>query len=181
MTRRILVPIIVAVSVLSGAVPAPVQAATPATVAGAVARELDALDPPAAAYVVVAPDGTVTVGTRGKGVTACTPFVLGSLSKSFTALAVLQLVDRGRVELDRPVTAYLPRFRTATPGRAPTIRQLLDQSSGLPTSRARCRTATWWRRPRTWATTSRCSWATAPTRATGSCHRRRCGCCTSGG
>jgi CubicO group peptidase (beta-lactamase class C family) len=133
MTRKILVLIIVAVSVLFGAVPAPVQAAMPATVAGAVARELDALDPPAAAYVVVAPDGTVTVGTRGKGVTARTPFVLGSLSKSFTALAVLQLVDRGRVELDRPVTAYLPWFRTATPGRAPTIRQLLDQSSGLPT------------------------------------------------
>ncbi|MEV6850710.1 serine hydrolase domain-containing protein [Actinoplanes sp. NPDC051411] len=132
MTRRILVLLAVVLPILFVVVPA--DAAAPRTVADTVGRELDALAPPAAAYVVVAPDGTPTVGTHGKGVTARTPFVLGSLSKSFTALSVMQLVDRGKVALDQPVTAYLPWLRTATPGRVPTIRQLLDQSSGLPTA-----------------------------------------------
>ena len=39
----------------------------------------------------------------GRPVGADTPFVIGSLSKSLTALAVLRLVDAGRVELDAPV------------------------------------------------------------------------------
>jgi hypothetical protein len=132
MTRRILVLVAVVLPILFLVVPA--DAVAPLTVAGTIGHELDALAPPAAAYVVVAPDGTATVGTHGTGVTARTPFVLGSLSKSFTALSVMQLVDRGKVALDRPVTAYPPWFRTATPGRVPTIRQLLDQSSGLPTA-----------------------------------------------
>ena len=67
--------------------------------------------------------------------TSETPFVIGSLSKSLTALAVLRLVDAGRLDLDAPVTRYLPGFRTATTDPTPiTVRQLLDQTSGLPGS-----------------------------------------------
>ncbi len=39
-----------------------------------------------------------------------TPFVLGSTTKSFTALAVMQLVEADKVELDAPVQRYLPWF-----------------------------------------------------------------------
>ena len=47
----------------------------------------------------------------------------------------MRLVDAGRVELDAPVTRYLPAFRTATTDPTPiTVRQLLDQTSGLPGS-----------------------------------------------
>ena len=57
---------------------------------------------------------------------------VASLSKSFTAAAVLTLVDEGRIALDRPVTAYLPEFRMADPrAAAVTVRQLLNQTSGL--------------------------------------------------
>ena len=42
-----------------------------------------------------------------------TPFFIGSITKSFTALAVMQLVDAGKVELDAPVQRYLPWFRVA--------------------------------------------------------------------
>ena len=71
----------------------------------------------------------------GRPVGPDTPFVIGSLSKSLTALAVLRLVDAGQVELDAPVTRYLPSFRTASAGAAPiTVRHLLDQTSGLPGS-----------------------------------------------
>lgn len=44
----------------------------------------------------------------GRVVTAQTPFIIGSLSKSFTALAVMQLVEEGKIELDAPVQHYLP-------------------------------------------------------------------------
>ena len=50
----------------------------------------------------------------GRAVTPHTPFILGSVSKSLTALAVMQLVEAGKVELDAPVQRYLPWFRVAT-------------------------------------------------------------------
>jgi CubicO group peptidase (beta-lactamase class C family) len=59
-------------------------------------------------------------------------FRIASLSKSFTSLAVLQLVDAGKVSLDDPVALRLPEFRPADPrGVDVTVRQLLDQTSGL--------------------------------------------------
>ncbi|MGB8645444.1 MAG: serine hydrolase domain-containing protein [Anaerolineae bacterium] len=63
-----------------------------------------------------------------------TPFVLGSTTKSFTALAVMQLVEAGRIELDAPIQCYLPWFRVADPGASAqiTVRHLLNQTSGLP-------------------------------------------------
>jgi CubicO group peptidase (beta-lactamase class C family) len=62
-----------------------------------------------------------------------TPFFIGSLTKSFTALAVMQLVEAGKVELDAPVQRYLPWFRVADPQASAqmTVRHLLNQTSGL--------------------------------------------------
>jgi CubicO group peptidase (beta-lactamase class C family) len=49
-----------------------------------------------------------------------TPFFIGSLTKSFTALAVMQLAEAGKIELDAPVQRYLPWFRVSPPrGREP--------------------------------------------------------------
>jgi CubicO group peptidase (beta-lactamase class C family) len=69
----------------------------------------------------------------GRPVTASTQFRLASLSKSFTALAVLQLVDAGRVDLDAPIRRYLPTFTVADAAAADriTVRDLLNQTSGL--------------------------------------------------
>jgi CubicO group peptidase (beta-lactamase class C family) len=65
-----------------------------------------------------------------------TPFFIGSLTKSFTALAVMQLVEAGKIELDAPVQRYLPWFRVADPKASAqmTVRHLLNQTSGLPES-----------------------------------------------
>jgi CubicO group peptidase (beta-lactamase class C family) len=72
----------------------------------------------------------------GKTPTSQTPFFIGSLTKSITALAVLQLVEAGKVELDAPVQHYLPWFQVADPQASAqmTVRHLLNQTSGLPTS-----------------------------------------------
>jgi CubicO group peptidase (beta-lactamase class C family) len=72
----------------------------------------------------------------GREVTSQTPFYLGSVSKSFTALAVMQLVEAGKIALDDPVRNYLPWFQVSGPG-APqhiTVRHLLNQTSGLSRS-----------------------------------------------
>ena len=51
----------------------------------------------------------------GEAPTPQTPFFIGSLTKSITALAVMQLVEAGKIELDAPVQRYLPWFRVADP------------------------------------------------------------------
>lgn len=83
---------------------------------------------------VVYLQGYGVAGPDGRAVTPQTPFILGSTSKSITALAVMQLVEAGAIDLDAPVTAYLPWFRTADAAASAriTVRQLLYQTSGLP-------------------------------------------------
>jgi CubicO group peptidase (beta-lactamase class C family) len=57
-------------------------------------------------------------------------FEIASMTKPMTTIAILQLVDEGKVRLDAPVAEYLPAFRDA-PGKQITIEQLLVHSSGL--------------------------------------------------
>ncbi|MDR4469681.1 MAG: beta-lactamase family protein [Nitrospira sp.] len=59
----------------------------------------------------------------------------GSITKLFTATAIMQLVERGLIDLDRPITTYLPEFsvKSRFPDAAPiTIRHILTHHSGLP-------------------------------------------------
>jgi CubicO group peptidase (beta-lactamase class C family) len=67
-------------------------------------------------------------------VTTATLFNIGSISKSFTALGVAQLVDQHRVDLDAPVVRYVPDLPLSDPQttQALTLRQLLSHTSGLP-------------------------------------------------
>lgn len=65
-------------------------------------------------------------------VTAQTRFGIGSLSKSMTATALLELRDAGRFDPQRPVTAYLPWFSIHTRWRPITSHDLLTHTSGLP-------------------------------------------------
>jgi CubicO group peptidase (beta-lactamase class C family) len=78
--------------------------------------------------------GFGTADSTGRAITPHTPFIIGSLTKSITALAILQLVEAGKVELDTPVQRYLPWFRVADPSVSTqiTVRQLLNQTSGIP-------------------------------------------------
>lgn len=71
----------------------------------------------------------------GSPVTAQTPFVLGSVSKVFTALAVRQLVNESKMDYDAPVTKYIPWFTTADSEESAsiTIQNLLNHTSGFST------------------------------------------------
>lgn len=57
-----------------------------------------------------------------------TPFLLGSVSKSFTALCIMQLVEEGKVDLDAPVSTWLPDVPDSE---KVTVRQLLKHTGGL--------------------------------------------------
>lgn len=74
-------------------------------------------------------------GTAGHGrpMTADTPMEIGSMSKMFTAVAVLQLVEHGAMGLDAPVRSYLPWFSVADQSatEAITVRHLLNHTRGL--------------------------------------------------
>ena len=62
-----------------------------------------------------------------------TVFNIGSISKTYCATAIMLLVDEGKINLDSPVTAYIPEFTMADERyRDITVRMLLNHSSGLP-------------------------------------------------
>src|SRR5260370_33675392 len=69
----------------------------------------------------------------GHPVTPQTPFIIGSRTKSFTALAIMQLVEQGKVELDAPVQRFIPWFRLADSDASAqiTLRHLLNHTSGI--------------------------------------------------
>jgi CubicO group peptidase (beta-lactamase class C family) len=99
--------------------------------ATAIERQFDEMGVAQASYAVIS-DAEQTVAGFGAA-SPETPFVIGSVSKSFTALAILQLVERGLIALDSPVTDYIDWFTTADPTASITVRQLLNQTSGLST------------------------------------------------
>jgi CubicO group peptidase (beta-lactamase class C family) len=66
-------------------------------------------------------------------VTAETLFHMASVTKPFVATSVMQLAERGRVDLDAPITRYLPYFQLKDPRyRAITVRLMLTHTSGMP-------------------------------------------------
>ncbi len=64
---------------------------------------------------------------------ADTMYGLGSVSKVLATVATMRLVDQGRIDLDAPLSTYVPSFTTLSAAyRQITVRMLLDHSSGLP-------------------------------------------------
>ncbi len=61
-----------------------------------------------------------------------TLFEIGSISKSFVALALLQLRDEGKLDLDRPIAEYLPWLRLDTRFEPVTTHHLLTHTTGFP-------------------------------------------------
>lgn len=102
-------------------------------------HEMADKDLPALSIALV--DDQKTIWAKGFGfadpikkvpATAETIYRVGSVSKLFTDIAVMQLVEQRRLDLDAPVTRYLPGFRPKnTFGKPITLRQLMSHRSGL--------------------------------------------------
>ena len=68
----------------------------------------------------------------GADFTPGTPSNIGSLAKAFTAMAVMILAERNKLQYDDPVAKYIPEFSSATHLGRITLRQLLTHTSGMP-------------------------------------------------
>lgn len=107
-----------------------------------VRRQMQLLGTPGLALALVDRRGVRDVRTHGFAdvdrrapVTSQTRFQIGSITKSFTAIIALQLVEDGRLDLHRPVNAYLPWFTPQSRFRPITAHDLLSHTSGLPNDR----------------------------------------------
>lgn len=114
-------------------------AAAEGSIEGFIASEMSVSGVPGLAHALVADGEIASIGAHGvlriggdENVTADTPFLTGSISKSFTALAVMQLVEAGKVDLDTTIARYLDVF-SGHPAGVITIRQLLSHTSGFST------------------------------------------------
>ena len=104
-----------------------------------IAAEIEQKGIPALSIALV--DDQTIVWARGFGfadpakkvpATAETAYRVGSVSKLFTDLAVMQLVEQGKIDLDKPVSDYIPEFAPKNPFKtAITLRQLMSHRSGL--------------------------------------------------
>ena len=102
---------------------------------------MEELDVPGAAVAVfegaeiVHMKGFGVISAGGDAVTPQTPFQTGSVSKSFAALAAVQLAGEGRFSLEDAVVEHLPEFRTrdAEASAKITIRHLISHRSGIST------------------------------------------------
>jgi CubicO group peptidase (beta-lactamase class C family)/D-alanyl-D-alanine dipeptidase len=104
-----------------------------------VKREMADKEIPAISIALV--DDQTIVWARGFGLaqpkagtpaTAQTVYRIGSVSKLFTDLAIMQQVEQGKLDLDAPVSRYLPNFKPRNPsGKSVTLRHLMTHRSGL--------------------------------------------------
>lgn len=107
-----------------------------------VAREMQGSNTPGLALALVDRAGIITVRSYGYAdvdrripVDPATRFQIGSISKSFTAMALLQLADEGKFDPRSPARTWLPWFTPGTRWRPITGHDLLTHTSGLPRDR----------------------------------------------
>jgi CubicO group peptidase (beta-lactamase class C family) len=103
-------------------------------------QQMNARNIPGMAVAVTDAEKLLRVSTHGyadvaarRPVTPETLFEIGSISKSFTSLAVLQLWEEGRLDLHEPVKRYLPWFEIQSEFEPITLHHLLSHTAGLIT------------------------------------------------
>lgn len=150
MILRKALTVLAAMALLLPVAPVPAQDANPAQAFAQLGdaelvRRVDAAiaqvasRPEAAGLSVAVARGDRILLERGAGLAnvaqnvpadATTIFRVGSVTKQFTAAAIMKLVEQGKLGLDDPLAKYVPDFDTG--GRTVTIRQLLNHASGIP-------------------------------------------------
>ncbi len=85
---------------------------------------------PGMALVITNPDETLLEKAYGQCTSLDQLFYIGSMSKSYTAVCIMQLVEKGLVKLEDDISLYLPDYKFSKPV---TILSLLNQTSGFDT------------------------------------------------
>lgn len=85
---------------------------------------------PGMAVLITDPKETLFEKSYGQCTSLDQQFYIGSMSKSYTALCIMQLVEKGLVSLDADISLYLPDYKFLKPV---TLLALLNQTSGLDT------------------------------------------------
>lgn len=91
---------------------------------------------PGMAVIVVNRDEVIFSKTYGNCENIDTPFIIGSMSKSFTALSIMKLVEENKIDINKPVSTYIDTslyFKNKEDGDKITVKQLLNQNSGIGT------------------------------------------------
>src|SRR5207302_4886892 len=114
-------------------------AAVTAKLESIIRQEMGDKDLPAFSIALV--DGNQIVWAQGFGyqdpdqkipATAHTVYRVGSVSKLFTDIGIMQMVETGKINLDAPVSQYIPDFHPQNPFASPiTLRALMSHRSGL--------------------------------------------------
>jgi D-alanyl-D-alanine carboxypeptidase len=98
-------------------------------------QQRNSLNIPGMTAAIIFPDGSIWSAARGyaqisgsKSASIYTPFVVGSMSKTFVAATIMQLVDDGTLSLDDPLSDWLPSYPNAG---AITLKMLLNHTSGV--------------------------------------------------
>jgi CubicO group peptidase (beta-lactamase class C family) len=137
-TRSSSILVGLALSAISSAVAQLPPKASVARVVDSLAKDFIASrGAPGVSIAVVRDRDTLVMAGWGKAdlendvmATAHTVYRIGSITKQFTASAVMQLVEQGKVRLDDSIGSYLPSLPAAW--HAVTVRQLLNHTSGIP-------------------------------------------------
>jgi serine beta-lactamase-like protein LACTB, mitochondrial len=127
--------IVIALLASPSVVAQPLSAATVKDIEQQVSLSMTKYHLPAASVAVVRDDQLVwheAFGTADlenlAAATDASVFRLASVSKPITAVAVMQLVEAGRLQLDLPISDCVPQYK---PSPVPTIRQILTHTSGV--------------------------------------------------
>lgn len=99
-----------------------------------IAEDIEKYHIPAMALAVVDKDSVLFEKTYGNCESIDQPFIIGSMSKSFTAIAVMQLYEQGKLNLDSPIDEYIDTsewFVKNTNHSRITVKNLLNHTSGI--------------------------------------------------
>src|SRR5262245_28616923 len=104
-----------------------------------IARHMRETGAPGMTLALANRDGLIRVSTYGYADTKAglrvapeTMFEIGSISKSFVALTLMQLRDEGKLDLNRPIVEYLPWLKINSKFQAITTHHILSHTAGLP-------------------------------------------------
>ena len=126
----ICLPVLLAVLIFNAFSVDATEVTTNSELSDYIEEEFEKMRIPGMSVEIVDANNVLFAETYGNCTSLDAPFIIGSISKSFTAAAVMQLAEQGKIDLSDPIAVYLPKVSKDS---KTTVRQLLNQTSGINT------------------------------------------------